>query len=207
MRAALALPRRYLPAPAFFYANGAEMQKPSIYSQARDTIRARCKDIIEYYFSSAGAEWKNGEFWTLCPYRADNSIGSFSINGKTGAWSDFFRRHRNRQGRHHRPLGLVNGLGKKSREAAEMIVRDFGVCQPAQTEAANTEHEILITTPPDDCRVPEFKTEPDYITEYVPGFVVARWDTNDGKTIRPYTYTPEGWVSKRPNGVAAACTI
>ena len=57
----------------------------NIFEEARKKISA---PLIESFFSSAGAYWENGEYWTLSPLRADKRIGSFSIS-EDGRWWDF----------------------------------------------------------------------------------------------------------------------
>ena len=180
-------------------------KSPSIYEQAREIIRARSRDIIESLFSSDGANWKNGEYWTRCPYRADSDIGSFSINGATGQWLDFAGSgDGSDKGDLIDLIGLANNYGKKSRKAAELIVEQFGCGDilPASAAPEKKHEEIIIETPPITHICPEFPTEPDYITQYVPGFVIARWDAKgqSDKVIRPFTYNSGKWVSKRPSG-------
>jgi len=179
-------------------------KKPSIYEQAREVIRGNCRAIIETLFTAPGAHWLNNEYWTLCPFRADTEIGSFSINGATGLWLDFAGNGGDQdKGDLIDLIGLANGYGKKSRKAAELICEQFGGMTPQQpSEIKHEKQAIEIETPPITDMCPEFETDPDYITQYVPGFIIARWDATGGKDkiIRPFTYCGGRWQSKRPAG-------
>jgi len=62
------------------------MPKNPVFDQAR----GKCTpELVESLFASSGAYWDGAEYWTLNPLRGDGAVGSFSINGHTGLWSDF----------------------------------------------------------------------------------------------------------------------
>jgi len=76
--------------------------------------------VIESLFSSPGAYWENGEYWTLNPTRGDRGIGSFSIS-EAGLWHDFAD---DTSGDLVSLLVAIRGCTKK--EAAEEIIKTAG---------------------------------------------------------------------------------
>ena len=87
-------------------------------------------ELIERLFNSPGAYWAGDEFWTLNPTRGDSSIGSFSINGRTGMWSDFAG-----DGGDLISLLVESGRAESKVKAAELIVLALGGTLP---EASST---------------------------------------------------------------------
>jgi len=57
---------------------------PDAFQEARNRISP---SLIEEYFSVNGAYWSRGEYFTLCPFRGDKTIGSFHIS-ESGEWFD-----------------------------------------------------------------------------------------------------------------------
>lgn len=46
------------------------------------------RGVIEELADAPGSYWQGDEYWTLCPFRPDSSVGSFSID-ENGRWYDF----------------------------------------------------------------------------------------------------------------------
>lgn len=86
-------------------------------------------------------------------------------------------------------------------EAAEKILGDTATRPapaPQKRSPGRPAAPEAIITPPADDPGPRFPSMPDLVTRYVPGYVIARWNTPTGKDIRPYTFTAAGWVSTSP---------
>lgn len=85
-------------------------------------IANRCisPHLIERYFRTEKAYWKNGEYWTLNPLRPDSHIGSFSIS-ESGLYSDFA------SGDNGNFIDLIaKHFRIEKKEAAEKIINDSG---------------------------------------------------------------------------------
>ncbi len=91
-----------------------------VFEQARGVVSP---GLIKAIFSSPGANEQNGEWYTLCPYRSDSKIGSFSINLQTGLFHDFVE-GKGSGGDFIDLIVLVHGYTKK--EAAEYIIEQSG---------------------------------------------------------------------------------
>jgi hypothetical protein len=90
-----------------------------IFQQARDCITP---GLIESYFSCEKSYWKNGEFWTLNPLRADNNVGSFSISEQGFYCDNAFKGQY--EGDFIKLISEVYNISLK--EAAEQIVEQSG---------------------------------------------------------------------------------
>jgi phage/plasmid-associated DNA primase len=90
-----------------------------IFQTARDCITP---GLIESYFSCEKSYWKNGEFWTLNPLRADNNVGSFSISEQGYYCDNAFKGQY--EGDFIKLISEVYNISLK--EAAEQIVEQSG---------------------------------------------------------------------------------
>lgn len=61
--------------------------KRDIFAEVNDAAHSRIKSLAESWLSRTRMSGDN--LMALNPTRADKSIGSFSINVRTGAWADF----------------------------------------------------------------------------------------------------------------------
>lgn len=170
----------------------------SIFDQAR---KALSTSTIEQLFSSPGAYWENGEYWTLSPLRSDNKVGSFSIS-EDGRWWDFAD---SRGGDIIDLLTEADNCSKK--EAAEKIVRASGGIIE-ETTGKKKKPAPDIPVPPDANTLLNKYVKSDYaVKKYgnpVKGwkyhtsdggwaFSVVRYEKPDGtKSVIPYYYSEDG---------------
>lgn len=109
------------------------MPKNPVFDQARGKATP---ELVESLFASSQAYWDGPEYWTLNPLRGDSAVGSFSINGHTGLWSDFA------SGDKGDLLKLMVDTGKAPSlvRAAEMVVAAIGGTVPTSDGAPTKSH-------------------------------------------------------------------
>lgn len=159
--------------------------------------------LIEHLFP--GGEWRQGEYWTCSPLRADESPGSFSIN-EQGLYNDFVP-----GGGAGDFLDLVSrARGITLAEAAEFIVKagGNGHDKTVQTPAKKKEKPAPVIPYPIEAR-DKFKhcAKSKYIVEKIgppvdaweyryqngqPWAIVARHEKDGKKSTPPYSYCEDG---------------
>lgn len=140
---------------------------------------------------------QKGDEWScLNPTRDDKTIGSFSVNTKTGAWGDFATGEKGGDA-----VSLYAYLNKLSNgDAAKKILDSYGTGYSAKptVEKPKTADWEPIYPVPEDAGIPEMRDfelgKPSMHWVYrndkgQPLFYVARYDLGNGqKEIKPWSY-------------------
>lgn len=163
------------------------MPKNPVFDQARGRATP---ELVESLFASSSAYWDGDEYWTLNPLRGDGAVGSFSINGNTGFWSDFA------SGDKGDLLKLMVDTGKASnlKAAAEAIVSALGGVvatngdgAPAKSRLDKPKVKAVIPIPKDALPLLEAR-------------VKGKWAAaHRGTAVK-------SWAWRRADGEAWACT-
>ncbi len=143
------------------------------------------------------------ELDALNPNRPDDkNIGSFRMNLQTGAWADFALPGV----KGHGPIEyIVYATGKDATIILQQVERildqdinQLVITTPQPeviTQPENIHKDIGLPPTPDRYGYPSAE----YVYRGVIGsvlFVVRRYETDNGKEIRPWTYGPNGWEPK-----------
>ena len=164
-----------------------------LFSHARSAVT---RSWIEMNFRTSGSYWDGKEYYTLSPFRADKTVGSFSISD-TGWYSDFADPH---------TAGdvfqlLEKTVGGTAIEHAKAILggHDFTLKSAETPAAIPMEHwKPLPALPP--------PTRADLVTRYTDPdtgdqvFCVTRFDASTGKIIRPWWYNGTEYKTGVPPG-------
>lgn len=178
-----------------------------------DAARGRASpELIASLFSSPDAYTDGEEYWTRNPLRGDGSTGSFSINTRTGMWSDFA------DGTKGDLIRLIHESGRASSavKAAEMIVAAIGgsipdaihAPAPSHLDKPKTKPKAVVPVPEDKLKALNSAIRSDYAakTHGTPSagytyrddqgrvvFTVVRFAKPDGsKDIVPYHFEADG---------------
>lgn len=164
------------------------MPKNPVFDQARGRATP---ELVESLFASSAAYWDGAEYWTLNPLRGDGAVGSFSINGHTGLWSDFA------SGDKGDLVKLIHDTGKASSlvKAAEMVVAAIGGTveqsdngTPAKSHLDKAKPKAILSIPEDKLDLLKPRINGDWAREH------------HGAAVK-------GWVWRDPEGRAWCSTV